>query len=82
MQYLSLREQDRELIDAARAVIRNNYVAGRHHVGAAVREFDAMVAVTLEGQGTLERSLPAVTAGNSSTTTAATFLLLSFLGAM
>ncbi len=37
MEYLPITESDRELIEAATAVIRRNYVQGRHHVGSAVR---------------------------------------------
>ncbi|MBN1212175.1 MAG: cytidine deaminase [candidate division Zixibacteria bacterium] len=43
MKYLPVTEADRELIEAAKAVIRNNYVAGRHHVGAAVRGMSGQV---------------------------------------
>ncbi len=37
MKYLPLDEQDEELIEAAADAIKQNYVADRHHVGAAVR---------------------------------------------
>jgi cytidine deaminase len=37
MDYEPLTKADHELIEAAKAVIRDNYVPGRHHVGAAIR---------------------------------------------
>jgi cytidine deaminase len=37
MNYLPITETDRELIEAATRIIRENYVPGKHHVGAAIR---------------------------------------------
>jgi cytidine deaminase len=37
MEYLPLTKTDQELIEAATSVIRQNYVPGKHHVGAAIR---------------------------------------------
>jgi cytidine deaminase len=45
MEYRPLTPQDQELIDAATAVIRENYVSGRHHVGAALRGASGRVYV-------------------------------------
>lgn len=37
MEHLPITEKDKELIEAAKKVIRDNYHHKRHHVGAAVR---------------------------------------------
>ena len=37
MEYRPLTERDQDLIDSAISVIRQNYVRGKHHVGAALR---------------------------------------------
>lgn len=37
MEYLPITKADQELIEAATSVIRQNYVPGKHHVGAAIR---------------------------------------------
>ena len=37
MEYLPITKADQELIEAAASVIRQNYVPGKHHVGAAIR---------------------------------------------
>jgi cytidine deaminase len=37
MEYLPITEKDKELIEAAKRVIRDNYHKRRHHVGAAIR---------------------------------------------
>ena len=37
MEYTNITRYDQELIDAAITVIQNNYLYGKHHIGAAVR---------------------------------------------
>lgn len=37
MKYLDITEKDQELIAAAAAVIKKNFLLGKHHVGSAVR---------------------------------------------
>jgi len=37
VEYLPITESDKELIQAATSIIRQNYFPGKHHVGAAVR---------------------------------------------
>ncbi len=37
MEYASITKEDQALIDAATAVIQNNFLRGKHHVGSAVR---------------------------------------------
>ena len=37
MEYVDITKEDQELVDAAAAIIRNNFLYGKHHVGSAVR---------------------------------------------
>ncbi len=37
MKFINITEEDQELIDVATKVIQNNFLLGKHHVGAAVR---------------------------------------------
>jgi cytidine deaminase len=37
MEYLPITKADQELIEVATSVIRQNYIPGKHHVGAAIR---------------------------------------------
>ncbi len=53
MDYQPLTKDDEDLIDAATEVIRENYVRGKHHVGAAVRGASGRIfrGVHLESSG-------------------------------
>jgi cytidine deaminase len=53
MKYLTLNEKDQELIEAAKSVIRKNFVPDRHQVGAAIRTKSGRIysGVHLESPG-------------------------------
>jgi len=54
MEFVNLTEEDRELIFAATTVIKNNFLLGKHHVGAAVRAKSGKIyaGVHLESKNT------------------------------
>ncbi len=37
MEYSDITKEDQELIESATAVIQNNFLQGKHHVGSAIR---------------------------------------------
>lgn len=52
MEYTNITKEDQELIDSAAAVIKKNFLYGKHHVGSAVRAKSGTiyVGVHLESQ--------------------------------
>jgi len=52
MEYTDITKEDQELIDSADAVIKENFLYGKHHVGSAVRAKSGTIyaGVHLESQ--------------------------------